>query len=78
MKQSRYWKEWRERYIVLTKTHLLTFKAKITNGNYTNPTEVIPMKICSTVKSCEDETKKPESFKLEVASQSFFFMAPNF
>ena len=68
MKQSRYWKEWRERYLVLTKTHLLTFKEKITDGNYKNPTEVIPMKICSTVKSCEDETKKPESFKLEVAS----------
>merc|ERR1719469_544941 len=61
-KQSRYWKEWRERYCVLTKTHLLSFKEKVTNGNYDNPTEVIPMTSCQTVKSSEDETNKPDTF----------------
>merc|ERR1712039_1056569 len=73
-----YWKEWRERYVVLTKTHLLSFKERVTNGRYENPTEVIPMKSCQTVKSSDDETNKPDTFKLEVSGTVFYFMAPSF
>jgi len=49
------------RYVVLTKKHMLTFKD---NTNYSNPTEVIEMIQCSTVKSADDETFKTNSFVL--------------
>ena len=52
--------------MVLTKTHLLSFKERVTNGKYDNPTEVIPMKSCQTVKSSDEETNKEDTFKLEV------------
>lgn len=40
---------------------MLTFKD---NTNYSNPTEVIEMIQCSTVKSADDETFKTNSFVL--------------
>jgi hypothetical protein len=52
---------------VLTKTHLLSFKERVTNGNYDNPTEVIPMKSCQTVKSSDEETNKEDTFVSEHA-----------
>ena len=77
------------RFCVLTKTHLLSFKEKVSDGCYDNPTEVIPLASCQTVKSAEDETNKPDTFvrseiaklsvqKLEVNGTVFYFMAPNF
>ena len=44
---------------MLTKTHLLTFA---NNNELKNPTEVIEMSQCSTVKSADDETGKTNSF----------------
>jgi hypothetical protein len=41
LKQSRHLKEWKERWIVLTKTHLYSFSEK---GQYKNPTESIFLK----------------------------------
>ena len=35
IKRSRHLKEWKERWMVLTKTHLYSFSAK---GQYKNPT----------------------------------------
>ena len=43
------------RYFVLTKKYLLTFKDEV---SYKNPTEVIEMSSCSTVKSADDESYK--------------------
>ena len=40
-KRSRHLKEWKERWMVLTKTHLYSFVQK---GIYKNPTEAIPLK----------------------------------
>ena len=67
-KQSRYLKDWRKyavpltflrRWFVLTKTHILSYKdEKI----YKNPTEVVPMNTCCTVKSVEEEINKPNAF----------------
>ncbi len=47
------------RYFVLTKKYLLTFKDEV---SYKNPTEVIEMSSCSTVKSADDESYKTNSF----------------
>ena len=67
LKQSRYIKDWRRyfihyflninhrRWFVLTKTHILSFKDEKV---YKNPTEVIVMSTCQTVKSVEEEINK--------------------
>ena len=44
---------------MLTSSNLLTFRDK---GDYTQPTEVIPMSGCSTVKSSDEEINKTNSF----------------
>jgi hypothetical protein len=44
---------------VLTPTHLYTFKDE---KKYKNPTEVIVLKDCTTVKSAEDEIHKENAF----------------
>mmetsp|Transcript_8286 Transcript_8286/g.10875 ORF Transcript_8286/g.10875 Transcript_8286/m.10875 type:complete len:94 (+) Transcript_8286:31-312(+) len=68
-KQSRYIKDWRKRFVVLTKTHLITYRD---NVDYKNPTEVISMDTCCTVKSTDDEMNKANSFKLEVKGRTFY------
>ena len=52
-KQSRYMKTWRKRYVILMKTHMLTYKDN--DGNWGAPTECIPINNCCTVKSADDE-----------------------
>lgn len=44
---------------MLTKTHILSFKDEHV---YKNPTEIIPMTSCCTVKSVEEEINKQFSF----------------
>ena len=44
--------------MVLTKKHLLTFKDEL---SYKNPTEVIEMQECKTVKTADEESYKPNS-----------------
>ena len=53
-KRSKFIKAWRNRYVVLTKTHLLTHKKK--NRSWTEITELIPLKNCK-VQSADDELK---------------------
>mgnify|MGYP000893553876 CR=1 FL=1 len=48
------------RYVVLIKTHLLTFKDD--SGDYSSPTEIIPINNCCTVKSADDELNIKNSF----------------
>ena len=52
------------RYIVLMKTHMLTYKEN--DGNYSQPTEIIPINNCCTVKSADDELNIKNSFKVLV------------
>ena len=61
-KQSKFMKTWRKRYIVLCKTHMLTYKKN--DGNYSAPTECIPITIGCTVKNAADELKITDSFKV--------------
>ena len=84
-KQSRYMKQWKRqvdffckftnhkrvlsarRYVVLTRNHLCTFKD---NTNFNQPTEVIQMESCCTVKSSDEEINKQYSFVSESLKMS--------
>ena len=44
---------------MLTKNYFVSFKEE---KNYKNPTEVVPMNTCCTVKSVEEEVNKPNAF----------------
>lgn len=48
IKRSRILKEWKLRWMVLTRTHLYSFESQ---GVYRNATEKIPLKEVSTIKS---------------------------
>ena len=47
------------RYVVLIKTHLMTFASE---DNLTAPTEIIHINNCCTVKSADDELNIKNSF----------------
>mmetsp|Transcript_2754 Transcript_2754/g.3330 ORF Transcript_2754/g.3330 Transcript_2754/m.3330 type:complete len:123 (+) Transcript_2754:78-446(+) len=71
-KQSRYLREWRVRHFVLTSQYLCSFKDQ---GDIRNPTEVIRLRDCSTVKSADEETGKDNSFKVETPDRCFMLIA---
>ena len=74
-KESRFLKEWRKRWFVLTKGHLFSYKEmKI----YSKPTEAIEMSKCRTVKSIEEEINRPHAFKLEALDRVFRLQAENY
>ena len=63
LKQSRHLKDWKDRWIVLTKTHVYTFAQK---GVYKNPTEMISLDKTLTVKSYyKMHYDKPHIFRIE-------------
>ena len=51
---------------------MLTFKEN--NGDYSTPTEVIPINNCCTVKSADDELNIKNTFKVLVQDRTFYFM----
>lgn len=71
-KESRFMKKWRRRWLVLTNTQLCTYK---TERSYSSPTETIVLKDCATVKSAEEDTNQPFSFRVETSGRVFFFVA---
>ena len=71
-KQSRYMKKWRRRFVVLSKTHLATFENENVNES---PTDILIIKHCHGVKSADDETKKPHSFRVDYSGTLFYFYA---
>ena len=71
-KQSKFLKNWRERWFVLTSEILYTFKEE---KSYKNPTEIIKLQNCTTIKSAEDDTKKENSFRLDCGDRIFFIIA---
>eukprot|EP01017_Pseudomicrothorax_dubius_P015833 TRINITY_DN1807_c0_g1_i1.p1 TRINITY_DN1807_c0_g1~~TRINITY_DN1807_c0_g1_i1.p1 ORF type:complete len:129 (-),score=29.22 TRINITY_DN1807_c0_g1_i1:132-518(-) len=71
-KQSKFWKTWRQRWFVLTPTCIYSFKAEKT---YKDPTEVIPLKDCSTIKSAEDEVHKEFAFRIDCKDRTFYLTA---
>ncbi|KAM3129321.1 hypothetical protein pb186bvf_018608 [Paramecium bursaria] len=73
-KESRLLKSWRRRWFVLTQTTLYSFKAEKT---YNSPTEVISLKTVSTIKSCQEDTKREHSFKIDTPEVTYFLVAQN-
>ncbi len=71
-KESKYWKTWRRRFVVLTKFYLMTFESEDTSKT---PTEVIIVKYCNAVRSADDDTKKQNSFRLEAEGVVYFLYA---
>ena len=51
---------------------MLTYKDN--DGNYSAPTECIPINNCCTVKSADDELNIKNSFKVLVGDRTFYFM----
>eukprot|EP01057_Protomagalhaensia_wolfi_P003417 Protomagalhaensia_wolfi_Nauph_80__3416@NODE_346_length_2715_cov_412_428625_g227_i1_p3_GENE_NODE_346_length_2715_cov_412_428625_g227_i1NODE_346_length_2715_cov_412_428625_g227_i1_p3_ORF_typecomplete_len127_score18_26PH/PF00169_29/2_5e21PH_9/PF15410_6/5_1e09PH_11/PF15413_6/0_00012PH_8/PF15409_6/6_6e06PH_3/PF14593_6/1_9e05PH_13/PF16652_5/0_0004PH_15/PF17339_2/0_00091PH_6/PF15406_6/0_062_NODE_346_length_2715_cov_412_428625_g227_i114741854 len=72
LKQSRFLLDWRRRWIVLTKTHLCSYKQP---GNYENPTEVLPLSHCTTVRSAEDDVQKANVFRVDTPTRVFLLVA---
>ena len=71
-KQSRYLKHWRRRWFVLQDSTLYSFKRR---RSYRDPTEVIDLKIYSSVKSSEDYTNRLHSFDVYSSDTVFSMVA---
>ena len=62
IKRSRILKEWKKRWMVLTKNFLYSFESK---GVYRKPTEKIPLKDVSTIKSFyKNQYERPQTFRI--------------
>merc|ERR1711874_427036 len=76
LKQSKYLKDWRRRWLVLTKNYLLSYKD--CNSDLNDFTEVLNINNCSTVKSIENMNNqkcKNNAFKVESNERKFFLVA---
>lgn len=67
-KQSRHLKRWKKRWFVLQDSTLYSFEKE---KKYEKPTEVIDLRVFSSVKSSEDFTHRTHSF--DVYSQDLVF-----
>lgn len=72
-KRSRFVKEWRRRWMVLTPRFLFTFKNE--QGYKDSPTERLRLQECATVKSAEEELKKDFAFRIDTRDRTFYFAA---
>lgn len=71
-KQSRHLKRWKKRWFVLQDSTLYSFKKEKT---YENPTEVVDLRVFSSVKSSEDYTNRINSFDVYSADMVFSMVA---
>ncbi|CEM20935.1 unnamed protein product [Vitrella brassicaformis CCMP3155] len=71
-KQSRFLRDWRRRWFILTPHYLASFRKQ---GQYTNPTEILRLRDCSTVKSADDEVHKDNAFRVDTPGRVFFLVA---
>jgi len=72
MKQSKFLKNWKRRWFVLTPTYICSFQQQ---GVYHKPTEVLRLRECSTVKSADDNVDRENAFRVETPSRVFFLIA---
>ena len=72
-KQSRVFKRWRKRWFVLQDSTLYSFKKERV---YDAPTEIIDLRVFSSVKSSEDYTHRAHSFDVYSTDQVFSMVAP--
>jgi len=71
-KQSRHLKRWKKRWFVLQDSTLYSFKKE---KHYENPTEVVDLRVFSSVKSSEDYTNRINSFDVYSADMVFSMVA---
>jgi len=71
-KQSRHLKRWKKRWFVLQDSTLYSFKKERV---YENPTEIIDLRVFSSVKSSEDFTNRTHSFDVYSADMVFSMVA---
>ena len=71
-RQSKCVKDWCGRWFALTPQYLCSFKAQ---GDLRNPTEVIRLRECFTVKSTESVTGKENSFRVDTPDRVFYLIA---
>ncbi len=72
-KRSKYVKEWRPRWLVLTPRFLCSFKKQ--QDYRSSPTEKITLRECSSVKSAEDDVRRADSFRVDTNVRTYFFTA---
>jgi len=71
-KQSRHLKRWKRRWFVLQDSTLYSFEKE---KEYRNPTEVIDLKVFSSVKSSEETTLRQYSFDVYSQDMGFSMVA---
>jgi hypothetical protein len=72
VKRSRVLKEWKKRWMVLTRTHLYSFEQRAV---YRTPTEKIPLKEVSTIKSFyKNQYERPHVFRIE-SDDTYFYLS---
>merc|ERR1719436_45272 len=72
MKQSKHYKTWRRRWVVLTPKYLATYR---TEGLDSEPSELVPIRECSGLTSRTNETGKGILFKVVIPGRALYFAA---
>jgi hypothetical protein len=76
LKQSKYLRQWKQRWIVLTSQYICSYESP--GGHVgSSPTEYLLLKDCTTVRSADDETGRDNSFKIESSDRTFFLVGSN-
>ena len=74
LKQSKYLRQWKQRWIVLTSQYLCSFESQ--GGHVgSSPTEYLLLKDCTTVRSADEETGREHSLKIESSDRTFYLVA---
>lgn len=74
LKQSKYLRTWKQRWIVLSNQYLCSYESQ--GGHMGSaPTEYLLLRDCSTVRSADDDTGKEHSFKIESSDRTFYLVA---
>ncbi|KAF8821461.1 AtPH1 family protein [Cardiosporidium cionae] len=72
-KQSKFLKEWRRRWCVLTPKYFCSFKGK--DFARLKPTEIIPVQYCCGIRSADDDINQENAFRLDTHDRIFFLVA---
>ncbi|KAK6588904.1 PH domain-containing [Cryptosporidium xiaoi] len=73
-KQSRFLKDWRRRWFVLTRNYLASFKD---SNSLASPTESLKLSECLTVRSADEDTNRENAFRVDTPNRVFFLIAEN-
>ena len=75
LKQSRFLGVWRERWVVVTKQFICSYAYPGEERVGKTPTEFLAIRDCATIRSAEDETGKPNCFRVDSTSRTLFLVA---